>query len=222
LLRKFEALAVNIIDEGYKVDPDKTRSIVVRQLDVWKSYTCADLAISSQRLNFVAHPTVQSLFDELWNGPLAHTVNIIQFLFVLVCPFYLMALAYRRDMTLKRLYRGLGDIILLQDWSLRNLLFGKCTTKEDNLDEDKIQYNDKATRGTSNSVRRKSISVRRKSIAAHRKSSTTKEQINERFSFFCVLVLGSLCCSIFTSEKHIFYRLGHLVICDHIVSPSLF
>jgi len=28
ILRKFEALAVNIIDEGYKVDPDKTRSIV--------------------------------------------------------------------------------------------------------------------------------------------------------------------------------------------------
>jgi len=131
LNRQFEKIAVDIIDEGYKVDPEKTRAIVTRPLDNWRDYTCADFAVSCERASFVAHPTVQNLFDELWTGPLTHTINIFQFLLVLVFPAHVMSLTYRKDSTLRRLSRGLGGIIELKDWSFQSLVGCKPTKQSD-------------------------------------------------------------------------------------------
>ena len=62
----FQHLAVGILEEGYEQDVSKTRLIAIRKLDFWTDYTCADLAINSQQVNFVAHPIVHTLMDELW------------------------------------------------------------------------------------------------------------------------------------------------------------
>ena len=115
-------MAVDILDEGYKVDPEKTLSIVTRSLEIWKDYTCADFAVSCKRESFVAHPTMQSIFDELWDGPLTYRIPIYQFLFVLINPFYLMKLTYRSDKTLSRLSAGLEKVTTLKDWSFKSAL----------------------------------------------------------------------------------------------------
>jgi len=76
---------------------EKTRHILTRQLDVWSEYTCVDLATSSEQLDFIAHPSVQSLFDELWIGPLRKGINILEFIAGLLFPPYLMQIDFRKE-----------------------------------------------------------------------------------------------------------------------------
>ena len=90
-------MAVTIIDEGNKIDMEKTRHILTRQLDVWTEYTCVDLATASEQLDFIAHPAVQTLFDELWIGPLRKGINILEFIAGLLFPPYLMQVDFRKE-----------------------------------------------------------------------------------------------------------------------------
>ncbi|XP_066918519.1 transient receptor potential cation channel subfamily M member-like 2 [Clytia hemisphaerica] len=141
----FQHLAVGILEEGYEQDASKTRLIAIRKLDFWTDYTCADLAINSEQVNFVANPIVNTLMDELWYGPLAKHINFWNFLLIFVNPLWITQLEFKNDEQLTKLSNGIGEIILFKDWSVKRFICGAPTEKPDDKARKRKSYAVQAT-----------------------------------------------------------------------------
>ena len=60
-------------------------------------------------------------------GPLAKHINFMNFLMIFFNPLWITQLEFQNDNQLKKLSKGIGDIILLKDWSLKRFICGAPT-----------------------------------------------------------------------------------------------
>lgn len=66
----YEKLAVDVLDECRREKDDLAQTLVVKELVNIGGLTTLDIAVSAKDLDFIAHPTCQTLLSRLWMGAL--------------------------------------------------------------------------------------------------------------------------------------------------------
>ncbi|XP_039270713.2 transient receptor potential cation channel subfamily M member 1-like isoform X2 [Styela clava] len=67
---EFSDLATQLLEICYRADTDATQHLLTYELKQWSKHTCLSLAIAAQHREFIAHPCVQLLLNDLWMGGL--------------------------------------------------------------------------------------------------------------------------------------------------------
>lgn len=63
---EFERLAVDILDRFYHSDTRVCTKAIIRQIPEYGNATWLDLAINAQAKQFIAHPAVQGVLENIW------------------------------------------------------------------------------------------------------------------------------------------------------------
>jgi len=73
--REFKGLAIQLLEICYRTDDDATQYLLTQELKHWSKQTCLSLAIAASHRDFIAHPCVQLLLNDLWMGGLSERKN---------------------------------------------------------------------------------------------------------------------------------------------------
>uniref|UniRef100_H2Y089 Transient receptor potential cation channel subfamily M member 3 n=1 Tax=Ciona intestinalis TaxID=7719 RepID=H2Y089_CIOIN len=73
--KEFQDLAIQLLEVCYHADDDATQHILTYELKQWSRHTCLSLAVAAKHRDFIAHPCVQLLLNDLWMGGLSMRKN---------------------------------------------------------------------------------------------------------------------------------------------------
>uniref|UniRef100_H2YVV7 TRPM SLOG domain-containing protein n=1 Tax=Ciona savignyi TaxID=51511 RepID=H2YVV7_CIOSA len=73
--KEFKALAIQLLEVCYHADDDATQHLLTYELKQWSRETCLSLAVAAKHRDFIAHPCVQLLLNDLWMGGLSVRKN---------------------------------------------------------------------------------------------------------------------------------------------------
>jgi len=69
--RKFEMLAVGVLNECYQKDKDMSHELLIRDLEQWGNKTLFVLADSAEQMDFMEHTCCQTKLNRIWKGKIA-------------------------------------------------------------------------------------------------------------------------------------------------------
>nr|CAB3267283.1 transient receptor potential cation channel subfamily M member 1-like [Phallusia mammillata] len=72
---EFHNLALQMLEICYRADDDATQHLLTYELKQWSRHTCLSLAVIAKHREFIAHPCVQLLLNDLWMGGLSERKN---------------------------------------------------------------------------------------------------------------------------------------------------
>ena len=75
VIREFQDLAIQLLEICYHADDDATKHLLTYELKHWSRQTCLSLALAAKHRDFIAHPCVQLLLNDLWMGGLSERKN---------------------------------------------------------------------------------------------------------------------------------------------------
>uniref|UniRef100_A0A1I7UCW5 Ion_trans domain-containing protein n=1 Tax=Caenorhabditis tropicalis TaxID=1561998 RepID=A0A1I7UCW5_9PELO len=88
--------AIELVDQCYRADHDKTLRLLRMELPHWSNNNCLSLAVLANTKTFLAHPCCQILLAELWHGSLkVRSGSNIRVLTALICPPAILFMAYK-------------------------------------------------------------------------------------------------------------------------------
>jgi len=77
IFREFQDLALQLVEICYHADDDATKHLLTYELKHWSRQTCLGLAVTAKHREFIAHPSVQLLINDLWMGGLNERKNSV-------------------------------------------------------------------------------------------------------------------------------------------------
>lgn len=66
--REYEKLAVGVLDHCYREDRRRTSLLLIREMPEWGNVSCLCLGAAAHDKQFIAHPAVQNVLNDLWSG----------------------------------------------------------------------------------------------------------------------------------------------------------
>ncbi|XP_011674872.2 transient receptor potential cation channel subfamily M member 2 [Strongylocentrotus purpuratus] len=86
--REYEKLAVGVLDHCYREDRRRTSLLLIREMPEWGNVSCLCLGAAAHDKQFIAHPAVQNVLNDLWSGRISRQNSHWQSFFATFFPLY--------------------------------------------------------------------------------------------------------------------------------------
>eukprot|EP00730_Choanoeca_flexa_P005209 TRINITY_DN11904_c0_g1_i7.p1 TRINITY_DN11904_c0_g1~~TRINITY_DN11904_c0_g1_i7.p1 ORF type:complete len:1110 (+),score=209.84 TRINITY_DN11904_c0_g1_i7:56-3331(+) len=106
---KFEALATGVLSDCHASDADKTTLLLTSKSNVFPTMSVMDAAFSGRHLDFMAHPSLQTVVNRLWYGDLKETNSALLILLTLVFPLGIFSIRFHTKTAEERVLQDLED-----------------------------------------------------------------------------------------------------------------
>lgn len=75
--RKFEELAISVLEECYAQDEYLSQTLVKREMINWGGLNCLQMSGSADGEKFISHPCCQSALDEIWTNGIRSPTYVV-------------------------------------------------------------------------------------------------------------------------------------------------
>nr|XP_047126615.1 transient receptor potential cation channel subfamily M member 3 [Hydra vulgaris] len=93
---KFRQLCLDMLDQCFKTNKELTEKLITNSSSQFNSHTCLTLAVLSDHKYFIAHNAVQTILNDVWDGPIKDSeISRLSYLIAFFFPPYICTFKFK-------------------------------------------------------------------------------------------------------------------------------